>query len=98
MRMLPWTERIREGGGGLILSRIMGLERERLERDKRGYRNRKQAIGSCDPHDYLVLVGGSKIGSLIAAERREKEEEGGQRESSHWIGCMRLREWEREVE
>ena len=57
--------RRRKGGVQLILGRIIGMERERVEGDKGRYRNREQAIGSCDPHNYLVVVGGDKIGHVF---------------------------------
>ena len=46
----------RKGEGMLlILSRIIGIEGERVEGDKGRYRNREQAVGFCDPHDYQNL-------------------------------------------
>ena len=45
----------------LILDRIIGMEGEKVEGDKGRYRNREQAVGSCDPQDYQILVGGSKV-------------------------------------
>ena len=49
----------------LILARIIGIEGEKVEEDKGRYRNREQAVGSCDPHDYQILVGGGKIDHVI---------------------------------
>ena len=75
----------------LILARIIGIEGERVKGDKGRYRNREQAIGSCDPHGYQILVGGSKVlCTLGVAGHHGKEEESGQRENSHYVG---LRGW-----
>ena len=54
----------RKGGGAIIiLARIIGIEGERVEGDKGRYRNREQ-VGSCDPHDYQILIGGGKVGQI----------------------------------
>ena len=49
----------------LILGRIIGMEGERVEWDKGRYRNREQAVGSCDFYNNQILVGGGKIGHVI---------------------------------
>jgi len=41
------------------------MEAERVEGDKGRYRNREQTVGSCDPYDYHILIGGGKIGHVI---------------------------------
>ena len=52
-----------KGGVQLILGKIM--EGERLEENKRRYRNREQAIGSCDAHNYVIIIREGKIGYIL---------------------------------
>ena len=51
----------RKGGVLLVQARIIGIEGEKVEGDEGRYWDREKAVGSWDPHDDKILVGGGGV-------------------------------------